>query len=1071
MGPLPSLFLLGPPRVEWQGAPIALDRHKALALLAYLAVTGQAHRRDALAALFWPESGQTQARTALRRVLATLTSALPGDWWQVDRETLGLHCAPATPTGVWLDVGQFQALLTACRSHGHGTSDVCAACLPLLAAAAALAQGDFLAGFTLRDSPDFDDWQLLQAETLRRDLGSALARLARGHSAGREWETAIRYGRRWLALDPLNESAHCQLMNLYAWAGQPQSSLRQYDECLRLLDRELGAPPAERTRALAQAIKAGRALPDPPGLAAHQPSPTPRADSPTRFSAPPVSATITPLPAQSAPPAVLFPLSRLVSKRMVGRAAALAQAEELWRQTLAGEAQTLVVSGEAGIGKSRLLRAVVALAQANHALILAGDCYAEGGAPYAAIAAWLRAALAGPSPIKLDLSPYVLADLLTLAPDLRPAWPDTPPNPPLDPQAEQQRLFDSVVAFCAALAQTTGQPLLVRVEDIHWADAGSLALLRHLARRSRSLGLRLLLALTLRDTEAPLAGEQTLQELLLTLNRERLAEHLHLERLTRDQTHDLLAALLATGGAISAEFLDAIYAETEGNPFFVEEVCKALASAGQLYFAGGRWQRLAMSEIVIPESLRAAILGRIARLPAADQETLRLAAIVGRDFDFTTLLAASDEDAETLAAALEQAQHAHLIHEVGQTGRLHFRFIHALIPLALRQSLSGLRRQRLHARVAAAIASRRPDDVEALAYHAVAAGQIDQAIAYTRRAAARAQAMYAYASALDQLRLALDLLENGGDLPTRLAVLEEMADLHVLLAEGVRGVPLYQAALALWRGLPQGDRWQAVRLQRKIGDAITRLSQFADYQRLAAVSRESLLAGLRLVADQPPHLETVRLLTVLARDAWYSGVGVDWAAAERYARAAIEMAEALAAPVELAAALEGVAIVYGVRGQLRERLAITQRRLELSRDQRFGDPRQRARILFQVGYSLADVGEYSQAVAHLRAAEALARQIQDLTLLCDVWSQLGESLLHLDRWDELLEIETELRGLLRQQPVERLGVMVCFYIACNASVRARRGDSEGARTRRQEARDRMVSSTGSESYWGRNQHF
>lgn len=160
-----------------------------------------------------------------------------------------------------------------------------------------------------------------------------------------------------------------------------------------------------------------------------------------------------------------------------------------------------------------------------------------------------------------------------------------------------------------------------------------------------------------------------------------------------------------------------------------------------------------------------------------------------------------------------------------------------------------------------------------------------------------------------------------------------------------------------------------------------------------------------------------------------------------------------------------------MRGQLRERLAITQRRLELSRDQRFGDPRQRARILFQVGYTLADVGEYSQAVAHLRVAEALARQIQDLTLLCDVWSQLGESLLHLDRWDELLEIETELRGLLAQQPVERLGVMVCFYIACNASVRARRGDSEGACARRQEARELMVGATGPESYWGRNQHF
>jgi DNA-binding SARP family transcriptional activator len=1073
MGQTPSLFFLGSPAVEWQGAPIRLDRHKALALLAYLSVTGQPHRRDALATLLWPESGQSQARAALRRVLATLTSALPGDWWQTDRETLYLRCAPVAPDGVWLDVGQFQALLSACRGHGHSEADVCATCLPLLAEAAALYRGDFLAGFSLRDSPDFDDWQLMQAEMLHRDLAGALEHLAQGHSARREWETAIRFGRRWLALDPLHEAAHCRLMELYAWAGQPQASLRQYDECLRRLDQELGAPPSESMRALAQALREGRALPEPPTLVLHRPPPSPPGPQPARATAPSTGAVTAAVPAQSALPTALplLPLSRLVSKRMVGRADELAQAETLWRQAVGGEAQTLVVSGEAGIGKTRLVREVTALAEASNAVILAGDCYAEGGAPYAAISPWLRATLAGPFPVRLDLPGHVLADLLTLAPDLRPAYPDTPPNPPLDPWAEQQRFFDSVVAFCAALAQVTRRPLLARVEDIHWADAGSLALLRHLARRSHGLGLRLLLVMTLRDTEAALAGEQTLQEMLLSLNRERLAEHLHLERLTRDQTHDLLADLLATSGVISSEFLDAIYAETEGNPFFVEEVCKALASAGQLFFAGGRWQRLEMAEIVIPESVREAILGRVARLPVVDQETLRLAAILGRGFDFAVLQAVSNENEETLGAALERAEHAHLIHEESHAGRLHFRFVHALIPLALRQSLSGLRRQRLHAHVAAAIANHRSDDVEALAYHCAAAGQTAQAIAYARQAAKRAQTMYAYESALAQLRLALDLLEDAGDPEIRLGVLEEMADLYVLLAEGVRGVPLYQEALALWRRLPRGDLWQAVRLQRKIGEAVTRMSQFADYQRLATLSRESLLAGLRLVAGQPPHLETVRLLTVLSRDAWYSGVGVDWEAAERYAHAAVEMAEELDAPVELAAALEALAILHGVRGQLRERLAIARRRLELSRDRRFDDPRQRAYILFQVGYALVDIGEYTQAVAHLRAAGELARQIQDLALLSDVWSQLGECTLHLDRWDELLEIEADLRRLQQQRPIERLGVLVCFYLACNASMRARRGDGEGARMRRQEAHDLMVAIAGPQARWGRNQHF
>ena len=178
---------------------------------------------------------------------------------------------------------------------------------------------------------------------------------------------------------------------------------------------------------------------------------------------------------------------------------------------------------------------------------------------------------------------YLLADLLMLAPHLRPRYPHIRPNPPLDPQLERQRLFDSFVSWCELLAghgraSPDRPPLLLWIEDAHWADSGTLSLLRYLAPRIGNS--RLLLVITYRDGEVELAEARGLREMLLDLNRERLAEPLKLARLSRDATADLLATMLATGGEISPEFLDSVYRETEGNPFFVEEVCKALIEEG-----------------------------------------------------------------------------------------------------------------------------------------------------------------------------------------------------------------------------------------------------------------------------------------------------------------------------------------------------------------------------------------------------------------------------------------------------------------------------------------------------------
>ena len=247
-----KLYLLGPPQVELDGAACDLHSHKALALLAYLAVNGQSHSRAKLATLFWPEQNEGRALAYLRHTLWTLRRTLGDDLFDGEQEWVSLEPL----TDLWVDVTAFQEHLAACRHAGELTDEICAAYLPQLGAAVALYHDDFLAGFSLRDSPAFDEWQFFQGEHLRDQLAMALQQLVRGHSGRGDYTAAIPYARRWLALDPLHEPAHQLLLQLYAWSGQRTAAVRQYRECRRLLHDELNLDPNPQTQALFQQLQA-----------------------------------------------------------------------------------------------------------------------------------------------------------------------------------------------------------------------------------------------------------------------------------------------------------------------------------------------------------------------------------------------------------------------------------------------------------------------------------------------------------------------------------------------------------------------------------------------------------------------------------------------------------------------------------------------------------------------------------------------------------------------------------------------------------------------------------------------
>jgi predicted ATPase/DNA-binding SARP family transcriptional activator len=344
------LFLLGPPRVEKDGEPVAIQRRKSVALLAYLAVTRGSYTRDALATLFWPESDQSRARASLRTALASLRKALGEGWLHIDRETVGINVERRERTGqssatisensLWLDVLEFQDRLAECQAHGHPPDQVCSSCLAPLTQAVALYHDDFMAGFTLPDCPAFDDWQFFQSEDLREVLANGLERLACGYGAQGEYDEATLYARRWVALDPLHEPAQRLLMRLYAWSNQRAAALRQYAECARTVQEELGIPPDEETTQLFRAIKEGTGPDTPPKPLVSKAAASHRNN----------------LPPQSTP--------------FVGRAADLAHVA---RRLNGPACRLLTLVGPGGIGKTRL-----AIAAAERQLATPTSSFPDG---------------------------------------------------------------------------------------------------------------------------------------------------------------------------------------------------------------------------------------------------------------------------------------------------------------------------------------------------------------------------------------------------------------------------------------------------------------------------------------------------------------------------------------------------------------------------------------------------------------------------------------------------------------------------------------------------------------------
>jgi DNA-binding SARP family transcriptional activator len=688
--------LLGELTVEADGRDVVLTGSwRARSLLAWLALHPGPHLRSELAARFWPDVLDASARASLRNALWALRRELgtASGVLLATRERVGLD-------GAWTDVGEFRRL-----AEDGALRD-----------AVALWSGDPLAGLE-------DEWAHEARDELNRLLSGVLARLASAAEDERDLEAALGWTRRRVALDPLAEDAQRDLIRRLTAHGDRAGALEAYAKLRERLRRELGISPSAATRELADRIR-DEPEPDPP-VAARAARRTDGAAARWEPGRP------FPLPPR-------FRLER--SGAFVGRGPELERLGALLADARDGRGpRAALVTGEAGIGKTRLAWELGLAAHRAGAIVLQGSCDEGAIAPYEpfveALGHWARVASPHELATRLDETGPALASLLP--------WLAGPPSAPAErTAAARYASFEAVAALLASLAAEA--PVLLVIDDLHWADTSSAALLGHVLRSRPEAPL--LVVATYRPGE--IAAGAPVADALSRLNQDGLLTRLPLSGLDRHEVEELVRELADVPP--SAGLTAAVHAETEGNPFFVAETARQLGAG------------VAAHRLALPESVRELIERRLARLGEPCLRLLTLAAVIGREFELAVLERASDLPPDALEEALEEAIDAGLVVELpGLDDRL--AFTHTLIRRTIADRLTRSRRRRLHACVAGAFdgAGGRDDAETWIAYHlceAGPAGDPDRAVEYAGRAAERATKRFAYAEAVELYTRALPLL-------------------------------------------------------------------------------------------------------------------------------------------------------------------------------------------------------------------------------------------------------------------------------------------------------------------------
>jgi DNA-binding SARP family transcriptional activator len=949
-----EISLLGPPRVRRAGEPVAFETRKATALLAHLALAERPRSRESLCALLWPSQDPEHARGALRRTLSTLRKSVGEEWVDAAGDSVALRAGDE----LLLDVQRFRALA------GEGAS------LEDLTEAVELSRGELLEGFALRDSPEFDAWQVYEADELRRELGAALARLVALVSARGDYPRAIAYARRRLELDRLHEPAHRALIRLYALDGDRAAALDQYRDCVRTLSQELGVAPVEETAALFEQVSEG----------------TLAARVETRESAPP-------------PP----PSSVFADLPLVGRDSELAAVVEA-HSAAAPDGRLAVIEGEAGIGKTRLAAELLAHVAAGAGTVLTARCHEdEAGLPYGPVVALLGEAIrSAPEAVARDVPSQRLADASLLLPELASARSDLPPPVALTGPGAQARLLEAVAAVIGAACQGS-PPGLVFVDDIHAADEATLDVLAYVGRRLA--GRSLLLAIGWRSEAVP-PGHR-LRRLATELSRTGQATVVALARLDREEVGELVRAVRPDE---AADLEQRVYIESEGLPLFVAEYLAALAAGDDPDAAA------------VPREMRGLLEARLAGLGAMARQLVETAAVIGRSFGLDTVRAASGRSDEEAVDGLDELVARGLVRELGGAGAAPdpvnaaparergasepgYDFTHAKLRALVYEEIGLARRRLLHRRVADAVARATPgpEGAAPVAQHLRLAGDQAGAAERYREAGEHAASLLAHADALEHLDAALAL-----GYPDTAALQERIGELRTLVGDYAGALASYESAAA------NAGPGAVARIEHKLGGVHQRRGEWDRAEARFAVALEEadpgheglrarILADLALTMQQSGRPERAEELaeraqtlaeTAADRHALaqaHNMLGVLARGAGRFGPAREELERSLALADELddtsarVAALNNLALVAREAGDPDRALELTEAALALCAAQ--GDRHRQAALENNLADLHHAAGRSQESMEHLKRAVAIFSEVgaDEATRLPEIW--------------------------------------------------------------------------------------
>lgn len=696
MLPTLCLSLLGDFRLICQSQPVeGVNTSRLRSLLTYLALHRDAEStRQRIAFLFWPDSEEGQARTNLRQLLHHLRQAFPDieHYLDIDARTVRWHSnAP-----VCIDVAEFIQRISDAEEAAK-TGD-------LLSERAALENAVRLYRADLLPEC-YDEWIEPERDRLRQLLTRTLERLTEICEQQGQYREAVGYAERLLTLDEFDESVYRLLMRLHVLNKDRASALRVYNRCVEVLGNELDIEPAAETQEAFNRLT--RAASKPESFTSNEPE----------------------LP-------------------LVGREKERGSLLQAWQMAETGNAHVVLLRGEAGIGKTRVAQELIETMNRQGFAVATACCYAaEGRLAYGPVTEWLKAdEIYG---AVLNLEPVWQTEIARVLPELLSECPNLSPPAALTESWQRQRLFSALARAVLAARQ----PLLLFIDDIQWADPGTLEWLHYLLRFEPSA--KILILASARAEAFSTNG--SLLSLILELRRDCVLTEIDLGAMDAAQTAEL--ARHVSGRNLDDEAAASLFASTEGNPLFVVEMTRACMEERNPDVSSNN---KIPQDIGVPQKVQAVIQTRLLNISASAKRLLELAAIVGRAFTFDILSHAYHEDEEILIQGLEELLEHRLIRE---QGRMAYDFSHDKIREVTTTGISVTRCCLLHRSVAEALEHVHAGELDQfssqLAVHWENAGFHLHAISYCERAGKTAQRIFANDDAEEYLQRALRLVREN----------------------------------------------------------------------------------------------------------------------------------------------------------------------------------------------------------------------------------------------------------------------------------------------------------------------